>query len=351
MQPRVTQVGPLAAPSANNICTSQTLAAAGALAINGTTANAVANNICLSQSGTAATALLLNGSLGRSQYVNPYMGVTAQTWAYLPFITTNGVGYVDVSSGPWNGSDQQIYITSAGNDSGITFAIVGLDRNFCGVSETIQGANASTSASSKRYAIITSITPSGNTASTVTAGINGIATLDIARRVIFTSGGNDSGITITISGTDWAGTRISETVTGGNVAAVSTVNDYLTIAQVKTSGATAGTMTVGTNGVAGSPWVPLDSWAGGTMMVQCVVSGTVNYTVQLTNDDPDAYANSVGRSAVAWDTSAVGANLINATSSQMWSGVPVGWARVVLNSQTNPGYVRMTFIQHLSAAL
>lgn len=350
MQPRVVTVGPLAAASANNISLSQTLAAAGALAINGTTANAVANNICLSQSGTAATALLLNGSLGRSQYVNPYMGVTAATWVYLPFIYTKGNGHTGYGAPAWNGFDQQIYITSAGNDSGITFAIVGIDRNFGGVSETIQGGNATTSASLKRYAIVTSITPSGNTASTVTVGTNGIATLDTARHVIFTSGGNDSGITFTITGTDWAGTIISEVVTGANVGVATTINDYLTIAQVKTSGSTASTVTVGTNGVAGSPWVNLDSWALGNVQGQAVVSGTVNYTVQISNDDPNSYANAIARNLVTWDSNAAGVTAATASTSFAFSNAPV-WARVLLNSNTNPGYVRMTLNQSGSVTL
>ena len=357
MQPRVTQVGPLAAPSANNIAVAQTAAAAGTLALTGsTTINSVANNICLSQSGTAATPLLLNGALCRAQYSAPTMNLTSATVAYIPNPNAN-VNAARTSSLLNNAQAQYVVITSAGNDSALTWTIAGIrasaaEGGVTGVfTETVRGTNASISSSLYVYAVVFSITPSGNTASTVTVGTGGLALLDTARRVLITSAGNDSGITFTITGVDWAGTTISETLTGGNAAAVYSVLDYLGVFKIQVSGATASTVTVGTNGVASSPWVNLDTWAGGTVAAQCVVSGTANYTVQLTNDDPNSIGNPITRNAVTWDGTAAGANVANATTSQTWAGIPVGWARLLLNSNTNPGYVRMTLIQHLNVAV
>lgn len=327
MQPRVTQAGPLVAATATKIALAQSPIAAGALALNGAAGTAVANNISLSQSGTTATALLLNGALGQTRYTAPSMGVTGATIAMLPV------------AGP-------IYITSAGNDSSITFAVVGMDVKNVTQTETITGVNTGVVASAKSYQAILSITPSGNTASTVTVGSMGFATLDTARNVIFTSSGTDTGITITISGTDWAGTPISETVTGGSSGTpASTVLDYLTITQVKVSAATAGTISVGTNGIAGSPWVNLDTWANGTVSGQVNVNGTANYTVQVTNDDPDSYANPVARSAVQWDSSIAALSAQSATKAFALAAAPA-WARVLLNSETGTGNVVMTLIQH-----
>lgn len=108
---------------------------------------AVANGIAASQSGTANTALTLNGSL-----------------------VTGGVATLD--SG---GAARRVIITSAGNDSGITFTLKGTDRYGRPQSEVLTGATATNSAQSvKDYATITSTVPSGNTASTVTAGTNGV---------------------------------------------------------------------------------------------------------------------------------------------------------------------------------
>lgn len=328
MQPRVCQVGPLAAATATKIGLAQTPIAAGALALNGAAGTATANNICASQSGTTATPLIINGALAQKRYVAPTSGVVGATLAVLPLV-------------------QPIYITSAGDDSGITFAVVGMDVNNATLTETITGTNTSVVASVNSYKAIRSITPSGNTALTVTVGAMGFATLDTARQVIFTSAGTDTGITITISGTDWAGTPIGETLAGGSSGTpVATVLDYLTVQNVKVSGATASTISVGTNGIAGSPWVKLDAWAPGPVAGQCVVSGTANYSVETTNDDPNSYGNPVIRSAVTWDTTLVPSSVVAASATQSFAlAVSPTLVRVLLNSETGSGSVRMTLVQ------
>ena len=325
MQPRVVQAGPLVAPTATKIGLSQTPVAAGALVLNGAAGSAVANNICLSQSGAAATSLIINGALAQTQYASPTIGATPVT-----------VG--------WLGTPGPIYITCAGDEHLHTFAVVGLDVNNVVLTETITGTNASVLASLNSYRSILSITPSANTTSTVTVGAMGFATLDTARQVIFTSNGVDTGITITISGTDWAGTPINESLAGASGAAVATVLDYLTITQVKVSGATASTIEIGTNGVCGSPWINLDQWAMGSVAFQAVASGTVNYTVQTSDDDPNSYANPVRRSSVTWDSNQAGMTGATASAAGGLSVAPI-WMRVLLNSQTNPGYVRLSVSQ------
>lgn len=352
MQPRVTQAGPLAAASATNIAAAQTAAATGSLALNGSTATVSANNICLSQSGTAATPLLINGSLAVAQYVNPVNGFAAPTVAYVPspYGAASNTSAANILS-PTTG--RQVIITSAGNDSGITFTLRGIkDRSNIVNTEVLTGSNASVIGSANAYSEVISITPSGNTASTVTVGTSSYAVLDTARRVIFTSSGTDTGITITINGRDWSGSLISETVTGGSSGTpASTVLDYLAVLRVTVSGATAGTISVGTNGVAGSPWVNLDPWAMGTVSGQCVVNGTVNYTVQVTDDDPNSYANPVAPSAVIWDSNAAGVIGSAASTAFSLAAAPL-WARVLLNSETGTtSFVRMTLAQHSSVPI
>lgn len=70
----------------------------------------------------------------------------------------------------------KVTITSAGNDSGMNFTISGLDINNAPITEVLTGANAGTSTSTNIYTAIVSITPSANTASTITAGDAGFAT-------------------------------------------------------------------------------------------------------------------------------------------------------------------------------
>ena len=353
MQPRVTQVGPLVAASANNIAVSQSPVGAGALALTGTlTLNTVANNVCLSQSGTANTALTMNGALCRPQYSAPTMNLSLANVAYLQNPNLNmTLSRTTSIFEPDQG--QPIYITSAGNDSALTWKIVGIRAGRVGYggmyTETVNGTNAGISSTQWSYLVVFSITPSANTASTVTVGTCGLALLDTARRVLITSGGTDTGITFTITGLDWSGADISEVLTGGSSGnPVYSVLDYLAVTKIIASGATASTVTVGTNGVASSPWINFDTFAIGTTALQAVVSGTVNYTVQTTNDDPNSYGNPVARSAVTWDSSYAGLSNQTVSASYGIAQTPA-YARVLLNSNTNPGYVRLTATQHLAA--
>lgn len=308
-----TTVGPLSSASANNISTTQTPPGAFAAVINGAlAAGATANNIAASQSAAGAADLTINGALAVS-----------------------GVAYL-VTPG-------SVSITSAANDTGITFTVYGLAYNAkggpFGVVETVTGSNTSTVATINTFSRVTRVATSGATAGNVTVGTNGIATLDKARRVIITSAGNDSNKTFTVTGTDWNGNAASETITGGNAGAVATTRDFLTVTSVVPSAATAGAITIGTNGVASSRPLRLDEYALAPTAIQVDVTGTVSYTVQSTLDDP----NEIGWSSVVWVDSA-DTNVVAATATKQsnFAYLPK-YARVVLNSGT--GSVRVSVTQ------
>ena len=187
---------------------------------------------------------------------------------------------------------------------------------------------------------------------TPTAGallLNGstAGTLDYARRVLITAAGNESSRTFTITGTNWSGSTISETVTGPNATTAVSVLDYLTVTSITISGNAAGAITVGTNGVAASPWVRLDAWAMPQVAIQCTASGTVNYTVQQTLDDTNAPTSPVAASAVTW-VSHPDSNLVGATGTVQgnYAYVPT-FTRVLLNRGS--GTVTATFTQSGSA--
>ena len=107
-------------------------------------------------------------------------------------------------------------------------------------------------------------------------------------------------------------------------------------------------VTVGTNGVAASPWVRLDDWNSNYVTVQCVVSGTVDYTVQQTLDDPNSLSNPVAPQSVTWSSSA-DTGVVGATATKM-SGFQYApcFARVLLNSGS--GSVTATFLQSATPA-
>jgi hypothetical protein len=102
-------------------------------------AAASANNICLSQTPGGAGALTLNGSAAA------------------------GLDY-----------QRHVIITSAGNDSGVTFTLKGTRNDGGAVTEVITGANAGVAESTLDYKIITSVVISGAAAAGVTVGTNGI---------------------------------------------------------------------------------------------------------------------------------------------------------------------------------
>lgn len=96
-------------------------------------------------------------------------------------------------------------------------------------------------------------------------------------------------------------------------------------------------------GVKYTDLVRLDEWTTGGVGVQITVSGTVNYTLQQTMDDPNSNTNPVAVGSMTWvncaDTAVVGASATKQTNYQF---CPV-FCRVVLNSGS--GSITATFVQ------
>lgn len=172
----------------------------------------------------------------------------------------------------------------------------------------------------------------------------GVAVLDTPRRVLFTPAGAEAtNSTIwTVYGTDWNGNPVSEAVNGvNNPSTVYTVYDYATVTRIAVNKGQAGAVIVGTNGVASSRPIMLDPYSPSPTSIQVTVSGTVNYTVQQTLDN----ITSVGYTSTTW-LAHPDANLVAATGNVQgnYAYIPQ-FCQIVLNSQTNPGFVVMTIIQ------
>jgi hypothetical protein len=167
----------------------------------------------------------------------------------------------------------------------------------------------------------------------------GNAVLDNPRRILITTA--DTTHTFTIVGESATGTLLTESF----LVSTATYSqlDYAEIIAITINGAATAAVTVGTNGIASTPWVRFDDYAPAPVSIQCTASGTVNYTVQQTMDDPNSPTNPVTPSAVTWvatsDTAAVGAT---ASLQTNYAFAPV-FARVLLNSGT--GTVTATFLQ------
>jgi hypothetical protein len=270
MRPVVVSVGPLVTAAANNISTSQT--------------PAVANG-----------QLILNGALATSSFVG------------------------------------------TGSISGTTLTITAVSSGVVSLGQAISGAGVLNGAT-----VIGNLTGTGGagtyllstsqTLSATTIYGNAVATLDTARRVLFTTVSDESAKTIYITGTNWAGDTISESLTGPAATTGYTALDYKTVTKIYVSAAFTGAVTVGTNTIASSPWVRMDEYALAQSAMQATVSGTVNYTVQTSMDDTNSPTNPVLPASVTWvsstDTNVVGAT---ATKSTTFTATPL-FIRVLLNS-------------------
>ena len=83
------------------------------------------------------------------------------------------------SGGSYTSGDnigQPITITSAGDDSGITFTVVGTDAVGDAQTEVVTGANTTVATSSGYFNTVASITTSASSAAAVTAGVTGTGT-------------------------------------------------------------------------------------------------------------------------------------------------------------------------------
>ena len=144
-----------------------------------------------------------------------------------------------------------------------------------------------TAADDNGIALAQQLLAAGNLVLTGAAFVaNGIAQLDAQRKIGIASTGDLSLITFTVYGTNQPGNVISESLAGPNNNTVSTTLDFYTVTRVAASAAVSTDVIVGTTGVGASQPLPLDIYLpfGNTTSVD--VTGTVNYSVQVTNSDP-----------------------------------------------------------------
>lgn len=106
------------------------------------------------------------------------------------------------------------------------------------------------------------------------------------------------------------------------------------------------TVTVGPGATtpADSQWFRLDDWAGGQISFQCVVTGTVAYSVQVTNDDPNSPTNPVA--SPNWDSTPTGVSGATASAYGSLNFIPTF---IKINLASGSGSVAMTVTQSLNA--
>lgn len=178
--------------------------------------------------------------------------------------------------------------------------------------------------------------------------VSGVGQLGTQRRVLLTLAADESGHNFTIYGTVQGGASISEVVAGTTAGTVATSQDFLTVTQVAIDHAATGAIKVGTNGVGSTPWQTVNrNISPVNISIGVVVSGTVNFTVEYTYDNPQDQIQSnfppnTIKVPTAWALSAL------TSKSAATDGTindPIAAWRLTINSSTAPGSATATGIQ------
>lgn len=306
MRPISVTVGPVGSTAANNVATSQTPAAIGGTA-TATFTNATAS--------IAATNSFVAGQL-------VYFTSTGQ----LPYPFVSGLPYYVISAG-LTGSAFEV----SGNYAGSAIVPVTAGNGAVGFPGYVPAASGTQT-----------VNFGGSVALNGSLVANGIAVFPVPQRVKITT--TDSTHIFTITGTSSTGTLLTETIAAAG-SAITSALDYSTVTSITINGLATAAVTVGNGGspLAATPWVRLDEWANTQVAIQINVTGTVNYTVQSTLDDPNSATNSVLPQNVTW-VSTNDTNVVGATSSLQsnYLFAPT-YARVLLNS--GAGSCTATFTQ------
>lgn len=180
----------------------------------------------------------------------------------------------------------------------------------------------------------------------------GVATLATARRIIITSAGNDSNKTFRLTGTNADNNPIRETITGGNIGAVQSIQDYKTVTEVTISAASAGAVIVGTNTVASTPW-KLTNWEHQAVSEITwygeITAGSGTWGLEWTPDNVNDNSNTMGSATLGnYPTPPLAIALATLTAQTTSAGTsqdnPIQAWRLVLTG-TTPFTVKIRAIE------
>jgi hypothetical protein len=114
----------------------------------------------------------------------------------------------------------------------------------------------------------------------------GVANLVVARRVLLTFAGDETGHNFLITGTDRYGRAQSETVAGTTAGSTYTTHDFLTVTVAHVDAATTSTVQIGTNAVGSTAPYITDTFINpGDYGAAMHFSGTVTASVEVSYDD------------------------------------------------------------------
>lgn len=186
-------------------------------------------------------------------------------------------------------------------------------------------------ASANNISLSQSLASPGNLLINGAAATSGVATFTYATQVKFTFAADETGHSFIITGTGTNGQIISETIAGNNTNQT-TVNYYLTVTRIS-GPTTTGALTVGTTAVGISQVYVVDKFINPAIIsVAAVVTGTINFSIQVSGDD---FSPSWDLVTVAPTWLSPGSGFASQTAS-LFSSIqgPVTLMRVLQNSGT-----------------
>lgn len=203
--------------------------------------------------------------------------------------------------------------------------------------------------------IVTSVTPTSGTALTLNGTLvsGGVAIMDKPRRVLLTFGNEASARTLVVTGTNASGNPIQETLTvaSGAGGTIATTQDFATVTRLlPLGGGWTAAATVGTNSVGSSPVQIWDAYiAPGEGSWQVIVTGTVNWSIDMSASLPNSNSNHMGGvlgnypAPLVWSNPVTG--LMAQTGSAFGSVVdfPITAWRATINSGS--GSILVNFVQ------
>jgi hypothetical protein len=112
---------------------------------------------------------------------------------------------------------------------------------------------------------------------------NAYSSAGSSRKIVIVSGGNDSGISFTVTGTDIAGEALVETFLGANAGTATSTKYFQTVSGISAVGDPAGTVTAGTSADA------LDKVFFGRVRLKgySIVSGGTAGVIEFFNGSPN----------------------------------------------------------------
>lgn len=145
-------------------------------------------------------------------------------------------------------------------------------------------------------------TPAAGAAFTLNGSLasGGTAKIVPASQVSLTFAANETGHNFVIIGLDQGGNPVSEVVAGTTAGTVVSALTYGTVQSVVSASAASGNISTGNAQSGTGQWMRLDEWALPNISIGIDVTGTVNYTVQHSFDDPNSPTSPVAIGAMHW---------------------------------------------------